>query len=69
MRRVNGAFVQLFFSLCLTVDATVNALFSVGQLEDMGELLLSCSDTTGILALDYVSKLFGKSDALLFNKL
>jgi len=50
--------VQLF-SLALAINASVRAGFRVGELENMGELLLCARDTTWILALYDIDYLLG----------
>ena len=50
----------LFFCFAFTVQAAVNAFFSVCQLKDMVDFLFHCGDTAGIFAENDVCDLFGQ---------
>jgi hypothetical protein len=47
--------------LFVTVLAAVNFLFFVGQIEDMGKLLLYGGDAPGIFTVDHIDKAVGKA--------
>jgi len=56
------------FGLCLTVNAAINAIFRVGKLETLGQLLLHGCDAAWILAGNNAVKLSRKFElTLLYN--
>ena len=61
--------LSLLFRLCFAVEAAINPVFAVGQLEDVRKLLLRRRDTARIFAEDDVCKALWKFGALFFNEL
>ena len=54
---------------CLTVHTSVNSVFFVCESENLLELLLTGSDTSGILASEYTVECFGEINISLFHEL
>ena len=67
----NTVYHFLLFSVCFcfTVNASVNPVFFVRQLENMHKFLLDGSDAAGIFAVQYIRKTFRQIDFFLFRQL
>jgi len=65
---VSDASFLLLFKLRLAIDAAINLVFTVYQLELMGKLLLYGRDASGVLAMNNVADGVGKRQVLtLYN--
>ena len=54
--------------LRLAINTSVNSVFFICKLENMGKLLFRCRYAAGVFAENYVSQRHGKLGALFFSK-
>lgn len=58
----------LSIRLCFAIDAAIDIMLAVGELENMVYLLLTGGDAAGVFALDDIDEVFGHFDIALLDE-